>query len=72
MLKNKITAMIKFTLAIILLAMSIVPVPASAADKPEIFVQTGHAATVQFLAMDKNERYLVSVEDAMEGFYLKI
>jgi len=46
--------------------------PAIAAEKPEIFVQTGHASSVEFLDVDKNEKYLVSVENARDGKYLKI
>ncbi|MBI5213353.1 MAG: caspase family protein [Nitrospirae bacterium] len=52
--------------------LSINSAAAFAAEKPEIFVQTGHASPVEFLAVDKYERYLVSVEDAMGGKYLKI
>jgi WD40 repeat protein len=46
--------------------------PAGDKQGPEIFVQTGHASNVKFLVVDKNEKYLVSVEDAMGGKYLKI
>jgi WD40 repeat protein len=45
---------------------------AFAAEKPQIFVQTGHATPVEFLVVDKNERYLVSAEDSMGRKYLKI
>lgn len=46
--------------------------PAGSKQGPEIFVQTGHASRVEFLDVDKNEKYLVSVEDSMDGKYLKI
>ncbi len=46
--------------------------PAGSKQGPEIFVQTGHASPVEFLVVDKNERYLVSAEDSMGHKYLKI
>ena len=46
--------------------------PAIASEKPEIFVQTGHASGVVFLEVDKNERYLVSVENTVGNEFLKI
>jgi hypothetical protein len=52
--------------------LSINSAAAFAAEKPEIFVQTGHATTVELLVVDKNERYLVSAEDSMGRKYLKI
>ena len=38
------------------------PAPAGGKQVPEIFVQTGHASSVIFLAMDKNEKYLVPAD----------
>ena len=48
----------------IITIISISAAVAFAAEKPEIFVQTGHAGPVDFLAVDKNGRYLVSEENS--------
>lgn len=58
---------------VFLLSLLVFAVPSHAASAPEIFVQTGHAGGVNFVALNPGGTHLVTMEDSLSyGRFVKI